>query len=455
MKSSLLASAWLAAAGCAAVSPKQTFDEVDKLVTERGGAHVYWDQGTPADDQVRARVAALLAGTLTAETAVQVALLRNQGLVATYEELGIAQADLVQAGLLKNPTVAARLGFGSGGKVADALSVSEDFLELLALPLQQRVAEARLQAAKARVGNAVLELSAQVKTAVIALQALQGTVEVRKLVLQAQQLAAELRQRQHKAGNIGDLELLQEQSFYQQGKLEVARAELQAIEARERVNRLLGVWGPESATWKVADRLPELPEADPELSQLEALALERRLDLAAARGEAEALEGAASAAGLTRVAPALRAGVFTEKDAEGTRTFGPMLELELPLFDQGRATVARISAQVRQARARQADLAAAIRSEVRTLRSRLAGARAVAEQYRKTLLPLREQLVQQAQLRYNSMLLGVFQLLLARREQGDAYRDYLDSIRDYWTARHELERASGGALQAAAQEKKP
>lgn len=450
---SLVPFAALALSACASVSPKPGFDDVGKLVKERSGAAVYWDQGTPADDEVRARVAELLKGTLTPESAVQVALLRNQGLVATYEELGIAQADLVSAGLLKNPTLSGRLGFGSGGSVADSLAVSQDFLDLITLPMRQSVAESQLQAAKARVANAVLELSAQVKSAVIALQAVQGAVEVKKLVLEAQQLAAELRRRQHKAGNVGDLELLQEESFYQQGKLDVARAELQAVEARERVNRLLGVWGPESATWKVADRLPELPEADPDLSHLESLAIGRRLDLAAARSEAAALEGAASSAGLTRAIPSLKAGISTEKDAEGTRTFGPTLEIELPVFDQGRAAVARVSAQVRQARARQADLAVSIRSEVRSLRSRLAGARAVAEHYRKTLLPLRERLVQEAQLRYNSMLLGVFQLLLARREQGDAYRDYLDSIRDYWTARYELERASGGTLQAAAQEK--
>jgi len=260
--------------------------------------------------------------------------------------------------------------------------------------------------------------------------------------------------RQHKAGNVGDLELLQEESFYQQGKLEVARSELQALEARERLNRLLGVWGPESATWKVEDRLPDLPEADPDLSHLESVAVERRLDLAAARSEADALEKAASLAGLARALPSLKAGISTERDAEGTRTTGPLLELELPIFDQGRAGAARALAQLRQARARQADLAVGIRSEVRSLRGRLAGARAVADHYRKTLLPLRERLLRESQLRYNSMLLGVFQLLLARREQGDAYRDYLDSVRDYWTTRYELERASGGSLPVAAQEKK-
>src|SRR2546430_2468517 len=79
--------------------------------------------------------------------------------------------------------------------------------------------------AKARVGNAVLELAAQVKQSFVSLQAAQATLHMRQLVLEAQQAAAELRRRQYTAGNVGDLELSQEEAFYQQEKLNVARAE--------------------------------------------------------------------------------------------------------------------------------------------------------------------------------------------------------------------------------------
>src|SRR2546428_9169467 len=99
------------AAGCASTSPRPSFEQVSKLVEDRGGKPLHWDEGTPADGQVKAHVRDLLRGTLTSEGAVEVALLRNQGLVATYEELGVAQADLVQAGLLRNPTLGARVRF--------------------------------------------------------------------------------------------------------------------------------------------------------------------------------------------------------------------------------------------------------------------------------------------------------------------------------------------------------
>ena len=438
------------ASGCASVSPKPAFDEVQELVRERGGGPLHWDQGTPADGQVRTHLADLLRGNLAPATAVEVALLRNQGLVATYEELGIAQADLVQAGLLKNPTFGARVRFSTGGSggTASEFSLAQDFLDLFTLPLRRRVAAAELDAAKARVGGAVLELAAQVREAVVTLQAAQATVEVRKLVLDAQGAAAELRRRQRAAGNVGELDLIQEEAFYAQGKLDLARAEARAVDDRERVNRLLGLWGAESSSWKVESLMPDLPEADPPLEQVEALAVSRRLDLAAAQSEAQALEQAASLAGVTRVFPAVQLGVSTEHDAEGSQVTGPEISLELPLFDQGQARVARVAARLRQARARHDELAVNIRAEVRALRNRLLAARGVAEHYRTVLMPLRERIVKESQLRYSANLLGVFQLLLARREQIEAYRDYLEAVRDYWTTRAELERAAGGSLVA-------
>jgi cobalt-zinc-cadmium efflux system outer membrane protein len=446
----------LAATGCASVSPKASFEDVSALVAARGGAPIHWDQGTPADAQVSAHIHELVTGTLTSEAAVEVALVRNQGLVATYEELGIAQADLVQAGLLRNPSFGARARFPSGAGVIDTeFSVAQDFLGIFTLPLRKRVAAAQLDATKARVGSAVLELTAQVRQAVVSLQAAQAAVEIRQLVLEAQSASAELRARQRAVGNIGNLDFLQEQAFLQQGKLDVARTEEHALQRREQLNRLMGLWGPDSASWKVESKLPDLPEQDPSLDHVESQAIGRRLDLLALRAEGQALEQTASLAGLSRALPALQIGASTERDTEGNRVTGPELAVELPIFDQGQARAARLLSEVRQARARQAELAVNIRAEVRVLRNRLVMTRRSADHYRTVLLPLREQAVKESQLRYNAMLLGVFQLLQARRDEIEAYRDYLDTIRDYWITRAELERAAGGPLDQPAPDTRP
>src|SRR5207237_9444001 len=125
----------------------------------------------------------------------------------------------------------------------------------------------------------------------------------------------------------------------------------------EQLNRLMGLWGEESASWRVTETMPELPDRDPDLGHIESLAVARRLDLVAAQKEALALEQAASLSGVTRILPAVQAGVSTTRDSEGTRVVGPDLTVELPVFDQGQARAARIAAQIRQARARQQELA--------------------------------------------------------------------------------------------------
>ena len=459
MKRASLLAGTLLLAGCASVSPKPAFEEVSSLVQRRGVAELHWDQGTIADEQVKARLRQLVRGELTPDQAVEIALLRNQGLVATYQELGIAQAELVQAGLLRNPRFGARVRFPSSGPdtlVESEFSLAQDFLSLFTLPLKKRVAAAQLEAVKARVGDAVLELVTQVRRAIVTLQAAQASAEMRRLVLDAQSVAAELRERQHAVGNVSDLDLALEEAAFQQGKLDLGRAEAQVLDERERTNRLLGLWGEESASWSVESTMKALPETEPPLEHVESLAVTRRLDLAVLRAESEALEQAASLLGLSRYLPAIQLGVSTGRDAEGTRVTGPDLSIELPIFDQGQARAARILAQLRQARARQVELAVNVRAEARGLRNRLLAARGVAEHYRLVLLPLREQIVKESQARYSASLLGVFELLLVRREQLEAYRDYLEAVRDYWITRAELERAVGGSLtMPPAEEKKP
>src|SRR5207248_4964770 len=189
------------------------------------------------------------------------------------------------------------------------------------------------------------------------LQAAQGTLHMRKLEPEAQQAAAELRRRQHTAGNVGELELSQEEAFYQKEKLNDARAEAAVVHGREQLNRLLGLWGEESGYWRVAETMPGLPDRDPDLDHVESLAIARRLDLVAAQKDALALEQAASLAGVTRILPAVQAGVSATRDPEGTRVVGPDLTVELPIFDPGQARAARITAALRQAQARQQQLA--------------------------------------------------------------------------------------------------
>ena len=135
-----------------------------------------------------------------------------------------------------------------------------------------------------------------------------------------------------------------------------------------------------------------------------------------------------------------------ERDADGTRTLGPGVEVPLPIFNQGQPALASAQARLRQSQRRYAALAVEVRAEVRRARSRMAAARDRAEYYRRVIVPIRRQIVEQTQLQYNAMLVGIFQLLQAKRDEIDAGREYVEALTDYWVARSELARAVGGRL---------
>ena len=433
------------AAGCASVPPKGGFADVQRMVGQRTGLTVHWDQGAPEDQAVKDHIQSLLQEPLTAEAAVQIALLNNPALQATYEELGIAQADLVQAGLLQNPVFLGSWRSSSRTSVLNSeYALAQNFLDIFLLPLRKKLAAAQFEQAKLRVSDAILGFSVQVRSAYYTLQGAEQTHAMRQTMMQAADAARELAERQHKAGNINDLELATQQGAFQQARLELAQSEVAVQLARERLHQLLG-FAEASMTWRVVDQLPALPAADPVLVDLETLALAQRLDLAAARKSLDILRRARTVTRLG-IVPAVSVGVDTEHDLDHAWVTGPTLDVEVPIFDQRQAARARANAQLRQAQQQLAAREAEIRSEVRTDIARLKAARQTAELYRDSLIPIRERIVAETQKHVNYMLLGVFQLLQAKRDEVNASREYLEALRDYWIAFAELERAVGGKL---------
>jgi cobalt-zinc-cadmium efflux system outer membrane protein len=434
-------------AGCASVPPKGGFADVQQMVGQRTGLSVHWDQGTPEDQAVRERIQSLLQEPLTAEVAVQIALLNNPALQATYEELGIAQADLVQAGLLQNPVfIGSWRSSSHPSALNSAYALAQNFLDVFLLPLRKKLAAAQFEQAKLRVSDAVLDFSVQARSAYYTLQGAEQVHAMRQTVMQAAEAARELAERQHKAGNINDLELATQQGAFQQARLELAQSEVTVQLARERLHQSLG-FAEAPITWRVAEQLPPLPSADPPVEHLEALALSQRLDLAAARKSLDILTRARTVTRLG-IVPAVDVGVDTEHDLDHAWVTGPTVDVAVPIFDQRQAARARANAQLRQAQQQLAALEAEARSDVRSGITRLKAARQTAELYQQDLLPIHERIVAETQKHVNYMLLGVFQLLQAKRDEVNAYREYLEALRDYWIAFAELERAVGGTLQS-------
>jgi outer membrane protein TolC len=436
----------LLGSGCALLSPRPSFRAVSEDVTQRTGYAIEWEDETIDKEGVEAKVQGMLSdGQLTREEAVEIALLYNPRLQATYEELGISRAAVVQAWLPENPVFdGAYLDVRHAGHVIE-MEVAQDFLSLLMIPLRTRLANTQMEITKKAVTGAVMDMINDVAVAYYRLQADRQTVEMLRVVLRAAEASSEMARRLREAGNITRLEVYNRRALYEEIKIAIAAAEARVVSDREHLNALLGLWG-KKTQWEPSGSLPALPEQSLDLSSLERRVIENSIDLAVARKSMEATARGLNIKNITSVLPELEVGVDSEREENGTWLVGPMLALPVPLFDQGFPARAAARAQLRRAWDRYTALAIEIRSAARAARYRYLTARNQANYYDEVIAPLRAKITHQTQLRYNGMLVSPFDLLEAKQAEIEAKRRGIEALRDYWIARTELETILRGRL---------
>jgi outer membrane protein TolC len=438
----VVAATLLALAGCESLRDDARFSPVEQAVKERTGAETKWTRSDDEAKTVRARVRELLANPLGPGEAVQVALLNNPGLQASYAEVGIAEADLVQASRWQGPRFSfARLR--RGDEVEIDRGVFFDVLGLLTLPLSTRASESRLEASQHRAAAEALRLALEARKAWFQAVAAQETARYMAQVKESAETSAELARRMAETGNFPKLSYAREQAFYAEATSQLARARHSAIAARERLARLMGLWGDDLA-FRLPERLPDLPKALREGGDLEAQAIAQRLDVQGARRDADALAKSLGLTKVTRFVDLLEVGVLNNTETGLPRQRGVQIEIGVPIFDFGGARVARAERQYMQAVNRTVETAIDARSEVREAYSSYRTAFDLAKHYRDEIVPLRKRISEEVLLRYNGMLISVFELLADSREQVAAANGYIESLRDFWLAESDLQMALTG-----------
>lgn len=441
--------------GCATFSEDGGTRAVHETVRERGIVQDIAPVRNAADaNRVRDTVRDLLTQSLTADAAVQIALLNNRGLQASYAELGIAEAELVQAGRLRNPGFSFERIRG-GGVVEIDRTFMFDVLGLLTMPIRTDLERRRFELAQGRLALQILQVAADTRRAWINAVAAQQTVAYAEQVQAAAEAAAELARRMALAGNFSKLDRAREQSFYADAATQLARARLAAAAARERLNRLLGLWG-DDLRYTLPARLPDLPQTAqlPELisdpAQLEQRAMALRLDVQGAMKQAENIAAAMGLVRATGFIDVLEVGYRHDTATGEPRQTGYAIELRLPIFDFGSAKVARAEQIYLQAVHRAADIAVRARSEVREAHGAWRTAFDLARHYRDEVIPLRTLIGEETLLRYNGMLASVFDLLAESRRQSTAVIAAITTQRDFWIADTALRLAITGQSSGAA-----
>jgi outer membrane protein TolC len=431
--------------GCASFSPDGGFSTVQQTARERLGPTVELrlDRGSDDPHAITARVTELLAQPLSAESAVQLALLNHRGLQARFQDLGVSEAEFVQAGRLPNPG----FSFGKskqGDEVEWERGLHFGLTRLLALPAMRQRGQRRFEQVQREVAAEVLAHAAETRRAWLHAVAAEQGQRYSRQVLEAADTGAELARRMQQAGNFNALSRAREQAFYADAALGLAQSERERLAAREHLVRLLGLWGAPAAQLRLPDRLPDLPEAPQDRPAIEAEAMGQRLDVQAARLAAEQAAQELRGIGGTRWAEGLELGWAHNSSNEEPRQTGWEIGIELPLFDDGRARVARAEALHRQALHRAAQAAIEARSELREAYGRYRLAYDIARHHRDERVPLAQRISEEQLLRYNGMLIGVFELLADARAQVAAVQASIVALRDFWLAQADLDQALVG-----------
>jgi outer membrane protein TolC len=447
-------------AGCASLSPDRGTADVQALVAGNPLMAGQPAQRMP-DEASRKSVDALLARPLDAEAAVRIALVNGPRVQDAFATLQLSDADRVQAASLPNPVLSfSRLAQGREREFERMLSFN--VIGLVTLPWQARWAGQRHEAAKLQAAQSVLLLAADTRRAWVRAVAAQQSVAYLRDAREAAEAGAELAHRMAQVGNWSALQRTREQLLLADAAAQLARAEQAAVASREQLTRLLGLAG-ERTAYTLPDRLPALPQAAPELGDVQARALRDRLDVRSAQAQNTAVAGSLGLTHATSVINAMELGVVRnttfDNDADRSRATqrGFELDLPLPLFDWGQARTGRAEAQYMQSAARVRDVGVLAASEAREAWRGWNTAYGLARRYRDEVLPLRRQVNEEMVLRYNGMLASVWELLAETRASMLAVNAGIEAQRDFWLADTDLQlvltgSSPGGmtALQTAA-----
>ena len=438
-----------ALAGCASLSPDGGSAGIQDQTSSSLKAYGITDAklATAPTAQTQDTVKAMLAAPLTMDNAVRIALLNNPSLAASMAQLRISETDRVQAATLPNPHFSFMRAV-EGDKVMLERAIGLNIMGIIALPWRSQWQGQQHELAQLQAAQEVIRLAADTRKAWISAVAAQQSAQYAAQAKLAAEAAGELARRLARVGNWSKLNQAKEQAMLLDAATMQAKAENTAFSEREKLIRLMGLWG-EQLQFKLPDRLPDLPKEVRDAQGIEAQALSQRLDVRAAAMQTEYV---AKSLGLVRASGFLNAldlKLIRETTTDQTtgdkeRLRGWELELPIPIFDWGGAANARAQATYLQSVAQVRKSAITARSEAREAWHSYRTAHDIAKHYRDEIVPLRKFINDETLLRYNGMLIGVFELLSDTRTNILTVSASIDALRDFWLIETDLQTALTG-----------
>jgi outer membrane protein TolC len=430
-----IASAAAFLAGCASVGIDDALKQTNSSAAQFTGGKLELSRTKEQRDARAALSEDLLGKPLSQDDAVRLALANSPAVQALIAQGWADIAAANQTSRLPNPVFTfERLRLGEELEIGRLLSFG--LVDLILLP--QRLSISRSQAAQAQVqlSGAVVDQVTQVRQAWVRAVAAQQLLQYAEQVKESAEASAELARRMQLIGNFSKLQRARQQVFYADATTQLASARHTATAAREELVRALGLDDTQAAKLKLPERLPDLPKSPREPRDVVATASEQRLDVQQARAQLDVAgksQGINLLATFVDVEAGVRRDTVVDHGSRDTRR-GFELDIRLPLFDWGSAQRDALNAQALAAANRYDATVRSATSQLREGYSAYRTAYDIARHYRDEIVPLRQTMQDENVLRYNGMLIGVFELLAEARDQITSVNNAISAQQQFWLA---------------------
>ncbi len=465
-----------AVAGCARVRPEPDYRRAADEIEQATGVHYVFDPAGQA--AVGQRVRELLADGLTAREAVELALLNDPALQAEFYRIGIARAEVVQAGLFSNPSLGLALRLPAGGGLANfEADLAQNIADLWQIPLRKAAAERDLTRVVLEVARLASERAGQARRLYYAVLAAQRRQRIAGENVALARRMLELAQFRQQAGAGSALDVNLARGVLHEAQLNLEESRLAVREARVALVAALGLTC-DGQQVQLVDRLPEPPAVELADEALIAVALQRRPDVRALR-EAELTAERRLALERRRVWPSVELGLGfergerqrepgrdllaetarsslaagrlsppeiqprSERDVNTDFIIGPSLSIELPIFDQNQARIARAAFELAQVRRIVAGTLVTVSQDVRGALARAQSAWRVARFYHDEVLPQARKTLEMSRDSYHAGKSSILSVIEAQRTLLAARQSYAQVLQAAATAAVELELAVG------------
>lgn len=435
--------------GCASVKTGQEWKSFQEMAKEQTDQELVWEKSEGEQAAILKEIEALLADGLSREDAVRIALLNNRLLQSAFEELGISKSDLVQAGLFSNPSLAAVFRFlissGSGTNIdADLFFPVSDIWQI---PFRKKAATAQMETTIMRVGQMVLDTVAESKRTYDAVSyLLEAKRETQEILKRFKDIRDQVVIRRD-FGYTSDLDIYLAQTMVAEAEIELALVKSEVAVERSHLNRILGL-GPGGITYEIKRGEVEEPSRLPTVEEGIKYALEHRPDVQMARFKLSLAERTLKLE-KARILRHLALGASYERDPDGADVFGPGFDIQLPIFDQNQAQIAKAGYRIRQARKSLQALEGQVGEEVTSDLERIHLHQIRVQRFREKIIPLREKAMEFAEKWVSAMQLNRLYLLEAQKGFLQSRREYIQALMDRQKALVDLELHMGGKLPAA------